>query len=367
MRGEAGEPAPNTGGRGRRGPGGPDALAFAPVVVDGTTVGVVAVPLEAPPLSVALRDFGPVLAAVALGLLAAGTTIAALLVFRPAHRRLRALEQAARALGAGQSEVRATDAGGDEVASLARSFNEMAASLEERSRALADADRARRRLLADVSHELMTPLAAIRGYVETLAMPDVALDEPTRQRYLQVVTDETMRLEHIVGDLLDLAKLEAGGGELQREDVPLDQVLERLQQRHERVLDDKGVELITRRDPAVESVTGDQNRLEQALQNLVANAIRHTPAGGRITVEIGRREGAVRIVVSDTGPGIPPEHLPHVFERFFKVDSSRAGTETPSGSGLGLSIVHAIVRRHGGTVTAGNAPDGGATFEIVLP
>src|SRR5262249_27852043 len=111
----------------------------------------------------------------------------------------------------------------------------------------------------------------------------------------------------------------------------------------------------------------DAKRLEQALQNLVSNAARHTPEGGHIRVLAERIDAGVRIVVQDTGAGIPSEHLGRVFDRFYKVDVSRAGTTLPSGSGLGLSIVRAIIERHGGRVTAGNASDGGARFEIVLP
>ena len=108
-------------------------------------------------------------------------------------------------------------------------------------------------------------------------------------------------------------------------------------------------------------------RLEQALQNLAFNAIRHTPSGGRVSLAASAAPGAVLITVRDTGPGIPAEHLPRVFDRFYKVDAARAGTPVPSGSGLGLSIVRAIIERHGGSVSAGNAPEGGALFELRLP
>jgi len=354
-------------GRGGQRPAVPGGFSFAPIVSDGATTGMVAVPNEQPPLWAAARDFGPLLAAVALGLVVVGTAVAALVVFRPAHRRLHALQEAARELGAGNTEVRATEAGGDEVASLARAFNEMAEGLDERSRALVEADRSRRRLLADVSHELMTPLAAIRGYVETLAMPDVPIDPETRTRYLQIVTDETERLEHIVGDLLDLAKLEGGGAPLKRESVAVAQLFGRLGERHERVLADKRISLDTTSELDPPTIVADPNRIEQALQNLVANAIRHTPEGGRITVSARRAPGAVQLAVEDTGHGIPPEHLARIFDRFYKVDTSRAGTDTPSGSGLGLSIVRAIVERHGGTITAGQGAGGGARFEVTLP
>ena len=194
---------------GRR--GGPDSRRFARSWHD---QGARRRAVNPPPVSVALRELGPTLTWFGLGLLAVGATVTALLMFRPAHKRLRTLEQAARALGEGRTDVRATETGGDEVSSLARTFNRMAADLDSRAAALAESDRARRQLLADVSHELMTPLSAIRGYVETLGMPDVPLDPETRRRYLGIVEQETHKLEAIIGDLLDLARLEGGGDTL---------------------------------------------------------------------------------------------------------------------------------------------------------
>ncbi len=358
---------PGRGGRG--GPGGGPPLEFASVMLaDRGIIGMVAVPLEPPPLSLTLRNFGPTFAAIAIALLVAGTAVAALVIFGPSQKRLRSLQQTARALGAGQLDVRATETGGDEVASLARAFNEMANGLEERSRALATAHETRKQLLADVSHELMTPLAAIRGYVETMTMANLSIDEATRQRYLKIVGDESERLEHIIGDLLDLARLEGGGGIWKRETVSVPALFERVLHRHEPALRAKHIELERTVASGAESVTGDTNRLEQVLQNLAANAVRHTPQGGRIALSADcDTDGSVRLVVEDSGSGIPPEQLSRVFDRFYKVDVSRTGTEIPSGSGLGLSIVQAIVARHGGTISAANAAGGGARFEIRLP
>jgi len=355
------------GFRGRGpGPGGQGAV-FAPVVVNGETFAMVAVTSEPRPLLAAVRDLGPALGIVAVGLLVAGTSIAALLIFRPTRRRLQSLQQTAQAIGAGQTGVRAIESGGDEVAMLAHAFNDMAGGLEERTQALVAINESRRQLLADVSHELMTPLAAIRGYVETMTMADVKLDEATRQRYLGIVADETGRLEHIIGDLLDLARAEGGGGAWKREPVPVAALFERVLHRHDPLLRSKGITLETVVAPEVTDVMGDANRLEQALQNLAANAVRHTPEGGRVTLRADRIDEGVRLTVEDSGSGIPPEHLPRIFDRFYKVDVSRTGTPVPSGSGLGLSIVQAIVQRHGGHLTAGNPDGGGARFEIVLP
>ncbi len=138
--------------------------------------------------------------------------------------------------------------------SLARSFNEMASQLEQRTQALERSDRTRRQLLADVSHELSTPLAAIRGYVETLSMAEVPLTENTRRRYLHIVTDETERLEHIVGDLLELARLEGGGGSWREDDVSIAQLLERVRHRHEPKLREKNVTLSTEREASAETI-----------------------------------------------------------------------------------------------------------------
>lgn len=333
--------------------------ASAPIEVGGQHIGLVAIASRGPQLWIVLREFGPMLGAVGLGLLIVGTAVGSLLIFRPARLRMRRLEDAAAALGAGRTSVRAPEEGHDEVAALARAFNRMARALEE-------SDAARRRLLADVSHELRTPLTAVRGYVETLTMDDVALEPETKRRYLRIVKEETEKLETIVRDLLDLARLEAGGGAFSPGVVPVERLFARVADRHERALCQKHIELKTEIGPGAELVWGDQDRLEQVFQNLAANAVRHTPDGGRIELA-ARPDGArVRLTVRDTGPGIPPEHLDRIFDRFHKVDAARSAADTDTGSGLGLSIARAIVARHGGTIQAANAADGGAILEVVL-
>ena len=363
--GEGGAPPPPDFTRRRGGRGGPGAPSFSPIVVNSVFVGHVAVPSGPPPMEIALRELGPTLTWSGLALLAIGSMTAALVIFRPARRRLHSLETAARALGQGQTDVRADDRGGDEVSVLARTFNSMADELHERSAALAASDKARRQLLADVSHELMTPLTAIRGYTETLAMRELAMDPPTRARYFDIVDKETYKLEAIIGDLLDLAKLEGGAGTLTIERVAVEDLFERVADRHEPTLHARRITL-DRHAPEDLEIDADLQRLEQALQNVASNALRHTPDGGRVELRAEQDGSQVRITVRDSGPGIPPEHLPHIFDRFYKADAARA-TNTTAGSGLGLSIVRAIVERHGGTVTASNAPDGGAVFAFLLP
>jgi two-component system, OmpR family, sensor kinase len=330
------------------------------VVVDGVPVGVViALPRSA------LRQLGPTLAAVGTTLVVIGTALAALLIFGPVRPRLRSLEHAARKVGAGDLTARAREDGGDEVSALAQAFNQMTHDLQQRAAQLEAADRTRRLLLADVSHELMTPLTGMRGYLETLSLHAQSLDPETRERYLAIIRDETLRVEHIVGDLLDLSRLEGGGESFDAQDVPLEDLFGRVAARHGRAAEDKGVEIATSIAPGAEIVTGDPMRLEQALQNLAANALRHTPKGGRVALNAALDAGAIVVTVSDTGSGIAPEHLAHVFDRFYKVDPSRAGQA--AGSGLGLSIVKAIVERHGGRIAAASQPGGGTTFTLKFP
>lgn len=335
---------------------------FALIIVGSEPVGRVVVLPGGPPFSRIVKLLGPTIGLVAASVLVVGTTFIAFVIFGPARRRLKAVQEATERLGAGDLDARAPEHGGDEVSAVARSFNRMAGELSSRTRALESADKARRQLLADVSHELMTPLTAMRGYLETLSMSELDIDAATRERYLQIVSEETHRLEHIVGDLLDLARLEGGGGAMRQERVDIAALFARVAARHERDLTQRHVRLDFHVNPGAEYVTGDPDRLEQALQNLAANALRHTPDSGQITLTSDRNSSGITLTVRDTGPGIPPEHLPLIFERFYKADAAR---KAAGGSGLGLSIVKAIVERHGGTITARN--DGGAVFEIVLP
>jgi two-component system sensor histidine kinase BaeS len=347
--------------RGR--PGGlPRRGEFATIFLNREPVGRVVVFEGRLPFSRIVRELGPAMGLIGGGVLAVGMTLVALVVFGPARRRLRQVQDATGRLGAGDLSARAPEKGGDEVAEVARAFNRMADELTARASALAASDTARRQLLADVSHELMTPLTAMRGYIETLGMPELTLDPATRDRYLAIVSDETHRLERIVGDLLDLARLEGGGTALRHDDVSVAALFERVAERHERELHHRGVTLERRVGPGGGQVVGDADRLEQALQNLTANALRHTPDGGTITLSADAIEAGTRMTVRDSGAGIPPDHLPLIFERFYKADASR---QAAGGSGIGLSIVKAIVERHGGSITARN--DGGAVFEIVLP
>lgn len=327
----------------------------APIVVAGKLTGVVVVPPQAP-FGLLLSRFAPMLALVGGGVLILGTVLTSVLIFGPARRRLRAVETAARRFGSGDLEARAPETGGDEIAAVATAFNRMADDL-------ATSDRVRRQLLADVSHELNTPVTAVRGYLETLTMPEVKLDAATRARYLGIIADEAARIERLIGDLLDLARFEGGGGTLKHESVVVERLFARVAERHERELQAHGVTLAMAIDRGAETVTGDPDRLEQVFQNLAANALRYAPERSTIRLTARRDASGVVVSVEDEGPGIDPEHLPHVFDRFYKADTSRSPA---GGSGLGLSIVKTIVERHGGRISASSRP-GRTMFEVWLP
>ncbi len=343
--------------------GGPRrAPVMAPIQANGAIVAIVWVP----PLTGLRRvadELGTPLLIGAVLLLLGGTALAALVIFRPAQARLRAVEDAARRFGEGDLSARAPAIGGDEVAAVAEAFNRMAADLAARQAQLVEAGRARRQLLADVSHELMTPLTAIRGYAETLALPQFVPESKAGQRAVRVIQEEGQRIERLVGDLLDLARFEAGGISLSLELVAVDELFERVVERHAQPAQEKGVSIVV--DPLDPDLrcTADPHRLEQAVQNLCSNALRHTPPGGTVRLGAARTDDAIVIRVSDSGVGIPAEHLPHVFDRFYKADRSR----TQAGSGLGLSIVKAIVERHGGSVSVTSTPGVETVFEITLP
>ena len=342
-------------------------IATAPALVDDRLVGLVLVLLRPPRPTSGLgvpRELAQLLSLPSTLVLMAAAVVVAMVIFYPARRRLRALELAAQRLGEGDLGARAPQKGGDEIARVAAAFNRMAGELETRDAALRTSDALRRQMMADVSHELKTPLTAMRGYIETLRMPEVVLDAERRDRYFETIDRETHRLERIVKDLLDLARYEHGSVTLHRRLFDIERLFENGAGRHERDAQTKGVAIRIHVDAHADQVVADPDRIEQAIENLVANALRHTPPGGTVTLSAKQADGVATLSVGDTGRGIEPEHLPHVFERFYKADTARAAEST--GSGLGLSITKAIVERHGGTIRLTSQP-GQTTFTVVLP
>lgn len=224
------------------------------------------------------------------------------------------------------------------------------------------AEAVRRDFVANVSHELRTPLASVRAMAE--ALRDGALEDPQLAvRFLGQMLQEVDRMSRLVNDLLDLSALEAGVVRLRWEDLEAEELLEAVARRYAAAAERKGVALVVQ--PGKGRVWGDRDRLEQALGNLVDNAVKYTPSGGQVVLKVEERDGEVCLVAEDTGPGIPPEHLPRVFERFYRADPSRSRAE--GGTGLGLAITKHIALAQGGRVEATNRPTGGARLTVVLP
>jgi len=295
---------------------------------------------------------GPVIAAAVLvALLAlAGTALLSRRVLRP----IGVLTSAAHRLGAGDLSLRVPAVGRDELAQLARSFNRMADSLQR-------GEERQRRLVADVAHELRTPLANLRGYLE--ALKDGVL--PISPELFASLHEEAVLQQRIVDDLQDLALAEAGVLAYHMASTDLTELLETCRNAQQAVAEAARVTLRVAADGPVVALV-DPDRLRQVLGNLVANAVRATPAGGSVTLDAaGPVGGWATLTVRDTGVGIAAANLPHVFDRFWRADAARG--RATGGSGLGLAIARQIVADHGGQIRVESQPGAGTTFTIALP
>jgi heavy metal sensor kinase len=244
---------------------------------------------------------------------------------------------------------------GDELGRLTQTVNAMIARLE---RSFAEV----RRFTADASHELRTPLTALRAEVEVaLAGQLTALDH---QRLLGSVLEELVRLSRLTDQLLTLSRRDAGVEQFHAAPVPLSALVAGVVEAMQPLADARGVRLRLDDNPGTE-VAGDEGRLRSVFINLLDNALKYTPAGGTVTVRVSRRGTAGVVAVEDTGVGIAPEHLPHVFERFYRADRARSRAE--GGTGLGLSIARSIVTAHGGTIAIDSTPGQGTVCTVTLP
>jgi signal transduction histidine kinase len=301
------------------------------------------------PASVRATAWRPFLVDLLLAALAGVAFAAAvsLLVARSIARPIRRVASATRALAAGQSQEPLPTGGTTELAALAEAFNQM-------TEQLAASREAERDFLLSVSHELKTPLTAIRGYSEGLADGAFEPEEASR-----VISLEAGRLERLVRDLLDLARMNRSEFSVRREPVDLAEIAREAVRRHDGSARDFDVALLAEGEETW--VEADSDRVLQVASNLVENALRETPAGGSVTV---RAELPGGLVVADTGPGIPPEDVPRAFERFYLYD--KIGKDRPVGSGLGLAIVRQLVTAMRGAVAVDSGP-AGTTFTVTLP
>jgi signal transduction histidine kinase len=295
--------------------------------------------------------------------------IAGLLAFGWITRRTRLLEQAMTRFR--DSGFRQHDTVGpshrpprDEIDSLALTFDAMAARLVAQLEEIEKTDRLRRELVANISHDLRTPLTSLRGFLETLNLKHASLPEDERRRYLEAAIRQTERLNRLVTDLFELARLESGTRELEIEPLALAELAQDAVQQFRLAAADRGVEVEARTPAGAATVDGDMGLLARVLDNLIDNGVRHTPPGGRVTIELRETPQWVTLQVSDTGCGIAPEDLPHVFDRFFHRERDGAQSE---GAGLGLAIARRIVELHGGTIRADSSPGQGTIFAVALP
>jgi heavy metal sensor kinase len=280
-----------------------------------------------------------------------------------ALRRVDALTQTALDIQATNLEGRIRHAGAnDEIGRLAHAFDQMIARLD---RSFQQA----RRFSADASHELKTPLTAIRGEAEVALMGELAPEE--YRRSLQSILESSERMSEVVESLLLLSRVDAGQDLIRTDPVELDALARAAVDRLAPYAREQGVALGLGSLAGV-TVAGDPLWLNQVLTNLITNGLKYTPAGGTVTVSVAASGDLAEITVTDTGIGIAAEHLPHIFDRFYRVDSGRArsqapGAKQPGGTGLGLSITRWAVEQHGGTLHVDSAPGRGSTFRVRLP
>ncbi|MBI4790919.1 MAG: HAMP domain-containing protein [Chloroflexi bacterium] len=288
------------------------------------------------------------------------------LMARSITGNLERLAQTADKIAAGDRETRADIRSGDEVEKLAVTFNGMVERLDEMQRREKEWEQARRTLVASVSHDLRTPLTSLRAMIEAVN-DGVVTDEESVRRYLALAQVEIQNLSHLVDDLFELTQLDAGAPTWSKEPGSLRDLISDTFESMQAQANAKGVELSGSVEPSVDPVVMNSLKIQRVLYNLLQNAIRHTPAGGSVSIsarpcDAGRR---VQIEIADTGEGIAPDDLAHVFEPFYRGEKSRP--RDGSGAGLGLTISKAIVEAHGGQLGVSSAAGVGSRFHFTLP
>jgi len=334
--------------------------AALPLEANGQTIGylVIAVPAPNDLSASALAFLGEVnRSLLQAGLIAGGLGILlSLLIARGLAAPLARLARATRRISQGDFDHRVPVQGAQEVADLAAAFNEMAAALQE-------AETLRRNMVADVAHELRTPLSVLQGSLRAILDDVYPLDKAEIAR----LYDQTRLLGRLVHDLRELALADAGQLTLNLQNVDVAALANNTLSTFAPVAEGEGVVLKGELPPQLPPVRADAARLKQVLHNLLANALRHTPAGGTVTLRGGADGESVWLAVHDTGEGIAPQDLPHVFDRFYRAD--RARSRATGGAGLGLAIARAIIQAHGGQISVASegVPGRGTTFTLRLP
>ncbi|MGQ9558546.1 MAG: sensor histidine kinase [Desulfurispora sp.] len=293
-------------------------------------------------------------------------TLLSLLFSRTLSRPLLNMQKAARRLAAGDYGCRIPVESQDELGGLGEALNSLAGQLAEKVSRLEQLDQTRRDFVAAVAHELRTPLTVIRGYAE--ALQDGLAENPEEARaFCQNIIDESSRLERMARELLDLRRLETGHERVETKPLDLGPLLDDLLEKASPLWEEKGITLQKHFPEHLPPVLAHADRLTQVLLNLLHNATRHSPPGSSITVQAEYRPAAATLCLSitDSGPGIPPEELPLVWDKFYKIEKSR--TRDNTGTGLGLAIVKTFVESMDGRVDVESTPGRGSTFRVFLP
>ena len=281
--------------------------------------------------------------------------IIAIILARSVYLPVRRVTEAAEEIANGEYEQEVVPEGPAEIENLALRFNQMATQVR-RSQTLL------RNFVADVSHELRSPLTSIQGFA-TAILDGTAKDKEAHIKAAGIIDDESKRMMRLVNDLLELSRIESGQVKMLQEPVDLKELLDQCREMFAIRADEKNIEF-TVNAQTVNHVTGDIDRLEQVFCNLLDNALKHTPLGGKVSVSMYQKSPAfIEVDIVDTGPGISGEQIPHVFERFYRADAGQAKT----GTGLGLAISREIARAHGGDITVTSTPGQGTTFKVILP
>jgi signal transduction histidine kinase len=277
--------------------------------------------------------------------------------------RMHLLKKAAEKLAHGNLETRVSVSGRDEVAALAASFNQMASQLQKADEKQRELERLRTDLIAWVSHDLQTPLASIRAILE--ALYDGVVEEPeTVKRYLTTAQRDVRSLSALIDDLFQMAQLDAGGIPLEKEISSLTDLVSDTLESFSELAARQGISLQGTAEGSVDPVLMDTQRIGRVLNNLISNALRHTPSGGKVEVRARRTDGCVQVTVCDSGEGIRAEDLPNIFESFYRGEKSRS--RATGGAGLGLAIARGIVHAHGGEIRVESQP-GDTRFTFTLP
>ncbi len=333
----------------------PVVYGAVPIRVGDQIVGAAYLALPLVELADRLRHIRLVIGWTILGTLLWAALVSLLLAQRIAGP-IQEMRTATMRMAAGQLTERVPARTSDELGDLARSLNYMAAELER-------LDAMRREFVADASHELRTPVANLAVAVEALRA-SVPASGPETAGLLDAVEREVERLRTLVGNLLDLSSVESGRLQLHLVPTDIAETAERVIESFRARASQQGITLEQLGPTRGLTALADPDRMTQVLSNLLENALKFTPAGGRVTITVSEHRGVIAARIEDTGPGIPTDDLSHVFDRFFKADRSRSGQK---GAGLGLAIARGLIVAQGGEITAENRPEGGARFTVTLP